>query len=381
MKESLIITAPYFNTTGGTEIEAITTAIYLYDLDVYKKITLFYPRSIKSSLFLDLLDNRKIDFLTYPNFFSNKIVNLANRLSIKFGLQYNISDFLFWKYKGLTFNAFYILTYPKSTYFFPLLKALGKQKKCISKITMWHFYDIPKNHLNFYKTFKKIIVFTQEQKNHWDTQYDLNNVVVQDIMIPNEQKLLLLKEAFFLNERPIVFGYFGRISKEKNIEDTIKLLNYLYNKENVPCKLIMYGTGDENYMADLKQMATDYNLLQVISFKFGVLSPAKTHIFYNSIDVFLVTSLHEGGPITALEAAASGRMILSYKVGAMSERFSIFPYIINSSFEDLCASALSFCKLKPEVKNNLTASIKGYYKLHLFNSKKVSELLKVINNE
>ena len=95
------------------------------------------------------------------------------------------------------------------------------------------------------------------------------------------------------------------------------------------------------------------------------------------IDIFLVTSKNEGGPITALEAVASGRMIMGYDIGAIKERFKAFPYIVNSNFSELCNSALDFLKLEVDQKNSFVSDIREYYILNLSNKNKGSKLLEL----
>ena len=52
----------------------------------------------------------------------------------------------------------------------------------------------------------------------------------------------------------------------------------------------------------------------------GMLQPNEFISFYNKIDVLIIPSFAESGPLSGLEAMAAGRIILSTRVGAMPER-------------------------------------------------------------
>lgn len=53
----------------------------------------------------------------------------------------------------------------------------------------------------------------------------------------------------------------------------------------------------------------------------GRFSSEEIDLFFNQIDVLVIPSLEESGPLVGLEAMASGKLILSTDVGAMKERF------------------------------------------------------------
>lgn len=381
MKNSLLIATPYLNNVGGTEIEAVTTAVYLYDTKQYKRISIFTPGNISINLFNTMVNNRAIEFFNYPKCLENSFITLLDRLFYKLNFKVRVSEYVYWKYKSLFFSSLYVLTYPKSVYFFSMLKGFSNQKKKTAKITLWHFKGMVKEHLQYYKKFNSIIVFNTKQSDFWRKEYSLNNLFVTDIIISNEEKLLNVEPVNFKVVNVLKFGYLGRVAKEKNIEAMIKLIAYLNNTKNKKSTLLIQGVGDENYITTLIHLAKKLNVLKDISFSNELISPTQIHTFYKKIDVFLVTSLHEGGPITALEAAATGRMILSYNVGAMQDRFITIPYVVNDSFEDLCNSAINFINLNNKEKNNIIERIREHYILKLSNKNKGKELSKILKNE
>ncbi len=281
MRNSLLITTPYLDRIGGTEIEAVNTAVYLFDTGYYKKVSVFTPNNYDVALFKDIIGNRPINFFKYPKVLFNKNIKFIDRVLFKISGFSNFSEYVFWKFKSLFFTAFLILTYPKSVYSFSVLKALSRKKKAIAKITFWQFEPLPDNHVKHYKLFDKIIVFNNKQKEFWENNNSLNNIVAQDILIPNEENLLKLRPVDFTGIYTINFGYLGRISEEKNIEAMIRLLAYLIHEEKKTCKLIVQGTGEEGYVSTLMNLAKENKILQHIDFNNSFIAPKATHIFFS----------------------------------------------------------------------------------------------------
>lgn len=374
MKKSLLIASPYLNNIGGTEIEAFTSALYLWDHGGYDEIILFTPYEINFELFQELAGDKDIKYLKYPSFFKKKWVIIVNRFFFKLGFSLNFAEYVFWKYKSLHFDDFFILTYPKSVYFFPILRNKLKKQKYITKIVMWQFEPLPVNHIIYYNKFEKIIVFNSIQAQFWENSYQLNSVVSLDIMIPNEKNLLQVEAVKFSKSGCITFGYLGRISREKNLEEMILLLDLLNNKHEKQCKLLIQGNGDQTYLGELKELVHHLKLTEKVQINSDFIVPTQTHLFYEKIDVFLVTSTLEGGPMTALEAAAAGRMIMGYDVGAMKDRFGNFSYVVNANFDGLYTSVLEFINLNREDKNEIILSIRSHYISSLSNENKGSKL-------
>ena len=379
LKKKILIAAPYLNNIGGTEIEAVNMAVNLYDSRIYKKIILFSPKSANKSLFQNILGERKIEFLTYPTFFSSFFVDLINRIFFKFRLRFKIAEYIYWKFMNIKISTFFILTFPKCSYFFPILKTATSSKKIIGKITMGHFDIIPQNHFEFYKKFYSIIVFNERQKDFWVSKYQFNQVFALDVMIPNETNLINTEPSNMSEENNLVFGFLGRIAKEKNIMDMILLLDFLNNKNKLKCKLIIQGNGSKEYIEELMLKIQELNLLEFVNFNNWMIEPMLTHEFFDKINIFLVTSNYEGGPITALEAAAAGRIVLGYDIGAMRNRFGKFPYLVNKNFEELCDSTIKIVNMDYIERNNLAMKIKDYYCARLSNEQKSEALIAIFD--
>lgn len=380
LKKNILIATPFVENIGGTEIETFSTAIHLYDSREFNKIIIFSPKKNEQPLFIDMIGEREIQIINYPTYFNSKLITFFNLVFTKIGFKFKLTEYFFWLYWHFKTDVFFILTYPKAVYFFPIFAHFKKSTKYIAKITMWQFTDLPQNHFQYYNKFNKIIVFNEEQRIFWNDSLGLKNTISRDILISNENNLLELKEKNILSNDEIVFGYLGRISREKNLEDMILLIDFLNNKNNKKCKLIIQGSGDIAYLQELELLVAKHNLIHFVTFKKEFISPTKTHSFYQNIHVFLVASKLEGGPMTALEAAAAGCYVVGYNIGAMEERFSNKQFIVNQNFEELCVSTLKFVNL-PEIDiMNLIKDLRNFYIQNLSNNSKILNLKNLFYN-
>jgi glycosyltransferase involved in cell wall biosynthesis len=371
-KNSIVCT-PFLDNIGGTEIEAVLTAMHFYDSNQYKKVAIFSPRKGNVPLFKEIIEGRNISFLNYPTFFNSKSVLFLNRILKKSGVKTPLLESVFWFFISLQYSHFFILTYPGSSYFFPLFQFYKKNKKYVAKITMWHFQQLSKVHQVVYDKFTTILVFNEEQQLFWKQSNLLKKTVALDIMILNETKLLSLPQRVFQQD-VLTFGYLGRISREKNLEDMILLLDFLNNKNQKKCKLIIQGSGELAYLQELELLVVKCNLSPFVTFKKEFISPIQTHTFYSLIDVFLVTSKIEGGPMTSLEAAAAGCYVMGYEIGAMQDRFGSFPNVVNQNYKSLCDSALAFLNLPTFEKNSILNEFREFYISKLSNASKGQQL-------
>jgi len=108
--------------------------------------------------------------------------------------------------------------------------------------------------------------------------------------------------------KPLRYGYLGRLSEEKGISELAK---YFQNCEH---KFLIAGEGP------LKN-----EILEIISKNdkcsyFGFVSLGEISSFFKEIDVLIIPSHEESGPLVGLEALAAGKIIISTKVGAMTDR-------------------------------------------------------------
>ncbi|MEX2475919.1 glycosyltransferase [Marinobacter sp.] len=108
-------------------------------------------------------------------------------------------------------------------------------------------------------------------------------------------------------------GIVGRLVPVKRVDlfiDTIELLN----KQGVPCRGTIIGAGPlEN---QLRARASESQLTHEITFK-GFVNPAWPEL--KALDALLMTSDHEGLPMTLLEALALEVPVIAHNVGGIPE--------------------------------------------------------------
>ena len=106
----------------------------------------------------------------------------------------------------------------------------------------------------------------------------------------------------------LTYGFLGRFSEEKGINELIDVFSE--NKK----KLIIAGNGP--FLNNVLNLANKNKSC----FYLGELNPNQLIGFFSKIDVLIIPSHEEGGPLVGVEAMAGGKLIISTKVGAMPER-------------------------------------------------------------
>ena len=120
-------------------------------------------------------------------------------------------------------------------------------------------------------------------------------------------ELALLNLPIKINS-PLRFGYLGRLSEEKGILPMVSF----FKKAKLP--LLIVGSGPLKE-AMVSQISSCENIQYI-----EVLPSHQIEFFFSQIDVLVIPSLEESGPLVGLEAMAAGKIILSTKVGAMLDR-------------------------------------------------------------
>jgi glycosyltransferase involved in cell wall biosynthesis len=137
-----------------------------------------------------------------------------------------------------------------------------------------------------------------------------------------EEKLLKIP----ISGEAMTFGMVGLFMEVKQVEGVIRVF------EKFPSlQLLLFGQGElkPRYL----ELIHELNLtnIQILDF----VSPDQIDEIYKKIDVLIINSEHETGPMTGVEAMASGKLILSRPIGAMPSRLKGFPDLIYDSDRDL----------------------------------------------
>lgn len=107
-----------------------------------------------------------------------------------------------------------------------------------------------------------------------------------------------IREMFNIDNRDILLGTVGRISKQKNYRYLLHIFKCLYKKHK-NYKLMIVGDGEEK--EKLLRLSKQYQLPVIFT---GTRNDVNQLLC--AMDVFVLTSLFEGFPVVALEAQATG---------------------------------------------------------------------------
>ena len=158
-----------------------------------------------------------------------------------------------------------------------------------------------KSDFEFLKQVTQFIHHSEKNASNLNTIYDLPYTIIDQCAL-DDSKLLALSIA---KEKPLRFGFLGRLSIEKGI---IELVDFFSNQ--LEYKLLIAGNGP------LLNQVIDKKNIEYI----GQVEPQSLPIFFEKIDVLIISSHEESGPLVGLEAMAAGKIIVSTDVGAMKDR-------------------------------------------------------------
>ncbi|TPG40116.1 glycosyltransferase [Flavobacterium pectinovorum] len=197
-----------------------------------------------------------------------------------------------------------------------------------------------------------------------------HNYKIIDQCAFNETELL---EIPTLKNKVKVFLTIARIEKEKNIDVVIKAFLKSFNNKN---QLIIVGDGTE--LSNLKEMSQNNNNIQFT----GFVSNKKVLDFFKISDCLIISHYDlETGPLTGVEAMASGRLILSAKTGAMQERLLDYDFFFDNTLESLTEQMNKISSLENMEVSNLSQNIREKYENELSNkiiSKKYIEAIDAV---
>ena len=120
----------------------------------------------------------------------------------------------------------------------------------------------------------------------------------------NEESRKKIRKKNKINESTVLLGTVGKANSQKNQKFLVDIFDD-YHKINPDSKLMIIGDGELSLKLD-EYIQKKESVKDVIRIK----SIASTSEYYSSFDVFLLPSLYEGLPVSAIEAQASGVLTL-----------------------------------------------------------------------
>ncbi|MBZ4036566.1 glycosyltransferase [Flavobacterium sp. 17A] len=378
----ILITTPFFQFSGGSELETIHTANTFASFAEVKEVHVFVAGVYNLKFTENIYINEKVKFFRRPDIFDKRyFYKLNNYLKKKLNLEALPFDFIYWKFKKLSrFDKLYIIT--KSTLasdYIPLIKLYKSKNNIVIKYTTIFFQPLENVVLKYLSQIRYNIVTSQKQKDFFVNQLNLKNAIAQEILLFNENlgvKKVRTKKDVSLYD----FGILGRYSEEKQYEHAINLIENLRNK-GFESTLIIKGGCDEDYYKSLIKLVKEKNLEDLITLSFEEVSYDKVYDFFDVFNCFLITSKYEGGPNVGLEVMAYGLPILSYDVGAMKDRLNKFPELIALNEENLTKKAIEILNYEEVAFLQKCDDIKKEYTAKFSNNTKISFLKDFLENK
>lgn len=156
------------------------------------------------------------------------------------------------------------------------------------------------------------------------------NAINTDRFIFNPIERNRIRCEFGLDEEDILLGNVGRFTVQKNHSFLIEIFSE-FHKKRENSYLLLLGEGE--LMEQVKEQVIKYNLREFVIFA-GVHSD--TENYYSAMDMFLLPSLYEGLPVTAVEAQASGLPTLLSSTITKQVKLTNEVYYINNKAEEWC---------------------------------------------
>lgn len=134
----------------------------------------------------------------------------------------------------------------------------------------------------------------------------------------------------------------GRVAPNKCIQDVIKSFYFYHHKIDPDSRLWLVG-GDidtEIYKAELVKLTYDLGLKEAVTFV-GSVSDEELKAFYQSSDLYLLMSEHEGFCVPLLEAMAASIPVVAFAQEAVVETGKDYIYAVEEKNYPLIAELMS----------------------------------------
>lgn len=159
--------------------------------------------------------------------------------------------------------------------------------------------------------------------------------------------------------------YLGRTTDDKGIAE---LLYAITDLKQLNFNFHLTIVGDGGYLQNLKLLAENLKINDLVSFEGGVYDQNLVKKYYLNADIFVLPSYHEGFPRTLYEAMIFGTPIITTFVGGI-------PYLMKDN--------INCKKIKPKSVNSivekLSWAMNNYEKMGIFAEKAKETVAKILD--
>lgn len=377
----VLITTPFFQFAGGSELETVHTANVFASFINVDEVHVFVYAGYDFKFTKNIEINSKVKFFRRPVLLDNKYSNRINKeLKKIFKLDLLPFDLLYWKLIFFTkYDKVYIITKTTLSYYLPIIKLFNDANNILVKYTTVFYDSMEEIKLQYLSKVRSNIVTSQKQKAFFINKLNLLNTEVQEIILFNEN-LVINKKRLVKDKQAFDFGILGRFSEEKQYEHAIYLIDNL-RRVGFEATLIIRGGCEMEYYMFLLDLVNKRKLSHLITLEFKEVSYDMVYEFFDCFNCFLITSKYEGGPNVGLEVMAYGLPILSYDVGAMKDRLDKFPEFIAKNERELTTKAIEILRYNENVFFDKCVKIKEEYINKFSNDFQINYLNYFLNND
>lgn len=177
------------------------------------------------------------------------------------------------------------------------------------------YHEISKFNPKHFSFFQQVNTYGTFMISGFEKREDLQRLFPNASKIDFKQWLYDGQDDFLKIPEPdskrLTFGTVSRLDYGKNFEVVFEAISIL-KKQGIKLKFLLFGDGTQ--MQQLKELAAKLQIEAYLEFR-GAVKFEERRSVYAELDVFLMSSMVEGGPVTILEAMAAGRPAISSNVG------------------------------------------------------------------
>ena len=172
------------------------------------------------------------------------------------------------------------------------------------------------------------------------------------------EKEMAKKELGFGSEKIVLFV--GRIEPLKGIEQLLKAITYLQNRQGTRLVIIGGGERSQKEMERLQRLSRELHIEDSVTF-LGSLKQERMPYFYSAADVCVIPSYYESFGLVALESLACGTPVVATDVGDFKHiiRQGETGYVLTDNGPHHLAEKIDSLLSRPSPDKNSTLSIRA----------------------
>jgi glycosyltransferase involved in cell wall biosynthesis len=175
------------------------------------------------------------------------------------------------------------------------------------------------------------------------------------------------------NAAPVRVGIVGQIGEWKGHDDFVEAL-YELKQAQLSFSAVIFGEGQPEYVAALKQKIESYQLTEQVRFAGFVKNPAE---IFNSMDICVVPSRSQDPcPTVAIETAHFGIPVVATRRGGLPEivQDNLTGYLVDAESPAQLAGKLKLLIQDTDLRRQMARAAKSYGSEHLTSERMAAQM-------